>query len=175
MKIMTSPLWYQLGSCCAFFEHFYYPLGQLKYLVLVLFLWNDIWNWAQMLIILNEWLWTSVQSCFPGEGGGGGRESICKSLQTWFICILIILITQLVQRKFIISQLLQIKKMTNWWYKISNFINVTVKWSICNVLLSYYLIEKADWTSCMSSNYFVIEPDGYYRKQSGWLDIIDLW
>ena len=92
-----------IGIILFFIEHLYYPLSQLKYLAIVSFLWNDTWNWAQMLIILNEWLWTSVQGCIP-------QGIICRSLQTWFICILIILITQLVQRKLIISQVLQIKK-----------------------------------------------------------------
>ena len=86
-----------IGIILCFIEHFYYPLGPLKYLVIVSFLWNDTWNWAQMLIILlNEQLWTSV--VFQ-------MGLICRTLQTWLICILIILITQLVQRKLIISKL----------------------------------------------------------------------
>ena len=56
-----------IGIILCFIEHFYYRLGQLKYLVIVSFLWNDTWNWAQMLIILNEQLWTSVQSCVPDK------------------------------------------------------------------------------------------------------------
>ena len=44
------------------------------------------------------------------------------------------------------------------------------------MLFSYYLTEEVDWTEVMSVQIIkLIEPDGYYRKQPGWLNIVGLW
>ena len=111
---------------------------------------HDICLQTQNSTMMNEWFWAfSSKLCVP-EG-----ISFAGSPQTWLICILIILshfsYFKLIYNWFRESWFL--RKMARWWSKISNFINLTVKWNICNVP-SYHYLTEVDFTE-------VIEPDGY--------------
>ena len=100
--------------------------------------------------IMNEWFWAfSSKLCVP-EG-----ISFAGSLQTWLICILIILshfsYFQLIYNWFRGSWLLanycKLGKMASWWSKISNFINLTLKWNFRNVpSLQCTIFSLSDWS-----------------------------